>query len=87
MPSRCSLLFGFSVSKFCAVLITEDASVDARFSHNPYVAGEPYIKFYAGAPLVGTGEKPVVRCGLHDCLRPSQTVLPNRHCLNFLQVA
>ena len=39
-----------------AVLITEDASVDARFSGNPYVAGEPRIKFYAGAPLVGTGE-------------------------------
>ncbi|GAB4813700.1 hypothetical protein N2152v2_000746 [Parachlorella kessleri] len=37
------------------VLITEDASVDARFSGNPYVAGEPRIKFYAGAPLVGTG--------------------------------
>ena len=30
------------------MLITEDASVDARFSANPYVAGEPYIKFYAG---------------------------------------
>ncbi len=39
-----------------AVLITEDASVDARFSGNPYVAGEPRIKFYAGAPLVGTGK-------------------------------
>jgi hypothetical protein len=42
----------------CAVLITEDASNDARFSHNPYVAGSPYVKFYAGAPLVGTGTMP-----------------------------
>lgn len=29
-----------------AVLITEDASVDARFAGNPYVAGDPHIKFY-----------------------------------------
>lgn len=40
------------------ILITEDASKDARLAHNPYVAGEPYIKFYAGAPLVGScGER------------------------------
>lgn len=38
------------------MLITEDASEDARFSANPYVAGEPRIKFYAGAPLVGRSE-------------------------------
>eukprot|EP00927_Polykrikos_kofoidii_P046330 TRINITY_DN40561_c0_g1_i1.p1 TRINITY_DN40561_c0_g1~~TRINITY_DN40561_c0_g1_i1.p1 ORF type:complete len:715 (-),score=90.49 TRINITY_DN40561_c0_g1_i1:163-2307(-) len=40
------------------VLITEDASRDTRLAHNPYVAGSPYIKFYAGAPLVGSaGER------------------------------
>eukprot|EP00931_Biecheleriopsis_adriatica_P085487 TRINITY_DN5_c0_g1_i1.p1 TRINITY_DN5_c0_g1~~TRINITY_DN5_c0_g1_i1.p1 ORF type:complete len:716 (+),score=136.43 TRINITY_DN5_c0_g1_i1:956-3103(+) len=40
------------------ILITEDASVDARFAHNPYVAGDPHIKFYAGAPLIGSeGER------------------------------
>merc|ERR1719502_1232696 len=40
------------------ILITEDASKDARFAHNPFVAGEPFIKFYAGAPLIGSaGER------------------------------
>ncbi len=38
-----------------AVLITEDASQDARFAANPYVMGEPHIRFYAGAPLISSG--------------------------------
>ncbi len=44
---------------FCAhtissadLLIVHDAREDPRFSSNPLVTGEPYIVFYAGAPLV-----------------------------------
>lgn len=44
---------------FCAhalvgpdMLVVEDAQLDARFSRNPLVTGEPFVRFYAGAPLL-----------------------------------
>lgn len=43
---------------FCAhailaqgIFIVKDASVDERFHDHPFVAGEPYIRFYAGCPV------------------------------------
>lgn len=34
------------------VLEIENAENDPRFQENPYVAGEPHLRFYAGAPMV-----------------------------------
>lgn len=41
------------------LLIVEDARLDPRFTDNPMVVGEPYIRFYAGAPLVAQNGLPL----------------------------
>ena len=34
------------------ILVVPDARADPRFAENPFVTGEPFVRFYAGCPLV-----------------------------------
>jgi GAF domain-containing protein len=38
------------------VLVVPDARQDPRFAANPLVTGQPFVRFYAGAPLTFTRE-------------------------------
>jgi signal transduction histidine kinase len=51
---------------FCAhamrgqdVMQVPDARLDPRFRNNPLVVGEPYVRFYAGAPLIAADGQPL----------------------------
>jgi PAS domain S-box-containing protein len=64
---------GLDVS-FCArelgaedVLVVEDAAADPRFADHPLVAGEPHVRFYAGAALTTPEEGVAIgRLGAFD---------------------
>ena len=52
------------------VMIVRDASQDLRFNDNPLVHTSPYVRFYAGAPLILTGGLKIGTLCLFD-LKPN----------------
>ena len=60
-----------------------DASLDPRFSDNPLVTGDPYIRFYAGAPLsTASGFRIGTLCVIDD--QPRTLTPPERASLRDL---
>jgi hypothetical protein len=60
-----------------------DATADARFAEHPMVAGDPNIRFYAGAPLVSPEGKPLgTLCALDTV--PRELTTDQREALRIL---
>jgi len=69
------------------VLVVEDLSTDARFSQNMFIKTPPYLRFYAGAPLVGsTGYRYGTLCILDTKPRSFPCELLNT-LVNFAELA
>lgn len=67
-----------------AVMLVPDTHLDERFVNNPFVTGEPFIRFYAGAPLVSaSGHRVGTLCLIHS--RPCD--LPPEEARHLTQLA
>ncbi|MGN6366925.1 MAG: ATP-binding protein [Phycisphaerae bacterium] len=60
-----------------------DAASDARFAANPLVKGDPHIRFYAGAPLIGDDGHAVGTLCVVDVV-PHQLTADQVHALEAL---
>lgn len=74
-------------ASFCAhailrpeVTVVPDVRLDPRFADNPFVVGEPKVRFYAGAPLAAPGGEIVGTLCLID-LRPRELPAAQRATL------
>lgn len=77
---------------FCASLLGStgvveipDAQLDSRFSANPWVAGRPFLRFYAGTPLISADGHALGTLCVLDVV-PRRLTDAQRRCLEVLAV-
>lgn len=64
------------------IMEVPDATADPKFANNTLVTGEPYIRFYAGAPLVSDAGVPLgALCVIDDAPRAGLTPLQRQGLL------
>ncbi|WP_414495067.1 diguanylate cyclase [Stenotrophomonas maltophilia] len=56
---RSESMCGHAILQPQEIMVVEDALQDTRFHDNPVVAGDPHIRFYAGAPLISSDGLPL----------------------------
>ena len=66
-----------------ALLVIPDALADERFTDNLYVKGYPYIRFYAGAPLITHDGLTLGTICILDT-RPKELTVAQQHLLKVL---
>ncbi len=66
------------------VLVVPDARKDERFQTNPLVTGEPFVCFYAGAPLTYRNE---IRLGALCLIDYKPRTLPKRKQTELMRLA
>lgn len=65
--------------QFPGVLWVDDATADPRFHDSPFVAGPPFVRFYAGAPLRSKdGWRVGTVCAMDLAPRPFDPALAKR---------
>jgi diguanylate cyclase (GGDEF)-like protein len=68
------------------LMVVEDLAADPRFAHHPLVLAGPRLRFYASAPLVGTGGMAVGTIALID-VHPRTFTAADRAALSDIAVA